>query len=71
MGAKISKRHTYKSQPKLSNLSSQWSAQNYVSHFWNFEFPIFNDFLFFETFKFTIVPYRETKNLIYLENEWP
>ena len=27
-----------------------------VLHFWNFEIPIFNDF-----FKFTIVPYRETK----------
>ena len=35
-----------------------------------FEFPIFNEFFFFEKFKFTIVLYGETKNLNYLENEW-
>ena len=33
-----------------------------VLDFWNFEFPIFNDF-----FNFTIVPYGETKNLNYLK----
>ncbi len=33
---------------------------------WNFEFPIFNEFS-----NFTIVPYGETKNLNYLENERP
>ncbi len=37
-----------------------------VLDWWNLEFPIFNEF-----FKFTIVPYGETKNLNYLENEWP
>ena len=26
--------------------SSQWSSQNYVWNFWNFEFPIFNEFFF-------------------------
>ena len=31
-------------------------------------FPIFNDFVF-ENFKFTIIPYGETPNLNYLENE--
>ncbi len=34
--------------------------------FLNFEVPIFNEFL-----NFTIVRYRETKNLNYLENERP
>ncbi len=42
--------------------SSQWSLQNYGWDFWNFEFQIFRYF-FFENFKFTIVPYGETKNL--------
>ena len=37
-----------------------------ILDFWNLEFPIFNEF-----FKFTIVPYLETKNLNYLENERP
>ena len=37
-----------------------------VLDFLNFEFPIFNEFL-----NFTIVPYGETKNLNYLENERP
>ncbi len=31
----------------------EFSWQNYVGDFWNFEFPIFNDF-FFENFKFTL-----------------
>ncbi len=47
--------------------SSQWSSHNCVWDFWIFEFAIFNDF--FENLKFTIVPYGETKNLNYLENE--
>ena len=37
-----------------------------VLDFLNFEFLIFNEFL-----NFTIVPYGETKNLNYLENEQP
>ena len=35
-------------------VSSQWSSQNYIWDFWNFEFPNFNDFLFF--WKFQIHP---------------
>ncbi len=67
MGVKISKPHSsYKSQPKFS---SQWSSQNCVWHFWNFEFLFFNDF-FPENFKFTTVAYREEKTLNYLENDW-
>ncbi len=37
-----------------------------VLDFWNFEFLIFNELL-----NFTIVPYGETKNLNYLENDGP
>ncbi len=55
---------SFQTFPKFS---SQWSSQNYVWDFWNFEFLIFNDF--FLNFKFTIVPYGEIKNLTYLENE--
>ena len=44
------------------------SSQNYVDDFLNFEFPIFNDFLF-ENFKLTIVSYGKIKNLNFLENE--
>ncbi len=40
-----------------------WSSQNVE------DLPIFNYFFFFENSKFTIVPYGETKNLNYLENE--
>ncbi len=57
-----------KSFETCPEFSSQWSSQNYVWDFWNFEFAIFNDF-FFENFKFTIVAYGEIKNLNYLENE--
>ena len=42
--------------------SSQWSSQNFVWNFWNFEFLIFND-CFSKIQKFTIVPYGEIKNL--------
>ncbi len=48
---------------ETSELSSQKTSQKYCFGFWNFEFPIFNDF-FFENFKFTIVAYREIKNSI-------
>ena len=27
-------------------VSSEWSSQHYVWDFWQFEFPIFNDFVF-------------------------
>ena len=46
---------------------SQWSSQNYVGDFLNFEFPIFNDF--FLNFKFTTVACGEIKTLNYLETE--
>ena len=72
MGVKILKHYScYKSQPSFETcpeFSSQWSSQNYGWDFLNFEFPIFNDFCFWK-FKFTIVAYREIKNLNYLENE--
>ena len=57
-----------KSFETCPEFSSQWSSQNYVRDFWNFEFPIFNDF-FFKIFKFTFVAYGQIKNLNYLENE--
>ena len=40
--------------------SSQWSSQNCVWDFWNFEFPIFNDL--FSKIQFTIVPYGKPYN---------
>ncbi len=70
LGVKISKRY-YKSQRKYvqtsPEFSSQWSSQNSVLDFWNFEFLIINDF-FFKNFKFTMVAYGEIRNLNYLEN---
>ncbi len=42
------------------------SYKSAVWNFWNFEFLIFNEF-----FNFAIVPYRETNNLNYLQNELP
>ena len=61
--------YVFETCPKVS---SQWSSQNYVGDFWNFEFPIVNVFFFFfEKSKFTIVAYGEIKNLNYLENKLP
>ncbi len=52
-----------KSFETCPEFSYQWPSQSCVGDFWNFEFPIF------QNFKFTIVAYRKTKNLNYLENE--
>ncbi len=57
-----------KSFETCPEFSFQWSSQNYIWDFWNFEFPIFNNF-FLKNSKFTIVAYGEIKNLNYLENE--
>ncbi len=37
--------------------SSQWSSQNYIWDFWNLSLLFL--MIFFENFKFTIVPYGE------------
>ncbi len=61
-GRTISK-HYYKSHPKgrtSPEFSSQWSLTNYIQDFWNYKFPIFNDFFF--NFKFTIVLCGKTKS---------
>ncbi len=57
---------SFESFQPFTEFSSQWSSQKYctVLDFWNFGFPIFNEFL-----NFNFVPYGETKNLNYLENE--
>ncbi len=47
--------------------SSNLSSQKYIWDFWNFAFPIYNDF-FPENFKNTIVAYGEIKSLNYMEN---
>ena len=57
-----------KSFQAFPKFSSQWSSQNCIGDFYNFEFPICNEF-FFENFKFSIIAYAEIKNLNYLENE--
>ena len=67
-GAKTSKRHySLKSLLNLFNLFLNFLLscphKSVFFNFWNFKFPIFNEF-----FYFTIVPYGETKNLNYLEN---
>ncbi len=67
MGKKISKRYfSYKSQPNVLKLFLNFPPngphKSTFWYFWNFEFLIFNDF-FFENSKFTIVAYREIKNL--------
>ena len=47
MGAKIqnltptNRNQNFETYPAFS---SQWSSQNYIWDFWNFEFPTFNDF---------------------------
>ncbi len=56
---------SFQTCPKIS---SYLSSPNHAGDVLNFEFPIVNIF-FFENFKFTIVLYREIKNLNYLENE--
>ncbi len=68
MGAKISKRYSsYKSQPKVLKLLLTFPPNGphkiALGIFWNFEFPILNDF-FFKNFKFTTVAYGEIKNFI-------
>ena len=65
MGAKISKRYSsLKSLLNLFNLFLNFlrplQKSTVFLDIWNFEFPIFSDFFFFN---FTIVPYGETKNL--------
>ena len=71
MGAKTSKRHSSLKSPlnlfKLSlNFLLSFPHKSTVLDFRNFKFPTFSDF-----FNFTVVPYGETKNLNYLENERP
>ena len=69
MVAKTSKRYPFlKSLLNLFNLFLNFllSGPHKSTHFWNFEFSIFNEFL-----NFTIVPYGETKNLNYLQNKQP
>ena len=73
MGAKFSKRYSsYKSQPNAFKLFLNFLPNGpHKTTFGIFEIlrlP-FLIFFFFENFKSTIVPYRETKNLNYLENE--
>ncbi len=70
MGVKISKRLLQiasKSFETFPEFFSEWSSQNSLGDFWNFESLSFNDF-FFQNFKFTIVAYGGIKNLSYLEN---
>ena len=67
MGAKISKRYSsYNSKSKIFklvlNCSPNCPHKTTLAIFEILEFLIFNYFLF-EEFKFTIVPYGETKNL--------
>ncbi len=71
MGANASK--CYSSLKSLLNLFNLFlnfllscPHKSTVLDFWNFKFPIFNEFL-----NFTIAPYGETKHLNYLENERP
>ncbi len=60
---------TFNSFQICPECSCQWFSQTTLGIFF-IEFLIFNDFFFFfENFKFVIVPYGETKNLNYLENE--
>ncbi len=71
IGAQTSKRYSsLKSLLNHFNLFLNFllsgSHKSTVLDFWNFEFLIFKNF-----FNFTIVPYGETKNLNYLENERP
>ncbi len=61
MRVKLQNAATNLSHNNLSYLS--WiffpaSSPNYVGDFWNFHFTVF-----FQNFKFTIVPYAETKNI--------
>ncbi len=71
MGAKISKRYSSLKSvlnhfKLFLNFLLSGPHKSAILNFWNFEFPVFNDF-----FNFTIVPYGETKNFNYLENERP
>ncbi len=71
MGAKISKRYSsLKSVLNPFNVFLNFLLsgphKSSVLNFWNFEFTIFNELL-----NFPILPYGETKNLNYLENEQP
>ncbi len=65
MGVKISKTllleitaTTFQIYPECS---SQCFSQNYIGNFWNFEFPIYNDFF---SRKFAIVPMEKPKSPI-------
>ena len=69
MGAKTSKHYSSLKSPLnlfylLRNFLLSCPHKSTVLDFCNFKLPIFNEFL-----NFTIVPYGETKNLNYLENE--
>ncbi len=52
---------------QTSEFSSQWSSQNLCWNFWNIEFIALT--IFFETFKFSIVPSGETKHPNSLDSE--
>ncbi len=70
MGMKISKRYSsYKSQPKAFKLFLNFLPNApHKSTFGIFENSSLRFLMiFFENFKFTIVPYGETKNLNYLK----
>ena len=73
MGAKISKRYSYKSKPNVLKIVLHLPPNGpHNSNVLNFEFLIFNDLFvvfFFENSKFTIVAYGEIKKLNHLENE--
>ncbi len=72
MGAKISKRYSYKLQRKVFKLFLNFLPIGpHKITFGIFEilsFRFLTNF-FFENFKFTIVPYGESINFNYLENE--
>ncbi len=74
MGAKIPKDYSsYKSGQKFSNLLNFHSIgpqKNCFLDLWNFELPIFNDFLFRKLQIYHCMD-GEIKNLSYLENERP
>ncbi len=69
MGAKFSKRYSsYKSQLEVFKLFLNFLPNG--PHKTTFEtLGSWFSTIFFENFKFTIVPYGKTKNLNYLENE--
>ncbi len=69
MGVKISKRYSYKLQPKVLKLGLNFPPNcPHKMTFGIFDFPIFNE-LFSKISNSPFVAYGEIKNLNYLENE--